>query len=109
MTPDPETYGYNIADQVFAVVPQLNGSFAVGSWVRWHNSLSGKSYDDVERYSTAPGNEDRMEKLSGSAALSWERQLCAETNVVIQPSRGLDSTACRDVLLTEVPRHIDPK
>jgi hypothetical protein len=97
-------------EQVFAVVAQPNGGFAVGSWVRSHNSKSGKSDDDVERYSIDPNRkEDHVERLNGNAALSWERQICTESSILIQPSTGQHSKACRGAVRSEIPHRPVPK
>jgi hypothetical protein len=87
------------AELVFAVVSQPNNSFAVGSWLHSRNSKTGKTEDDAKRYSIDPTtNEDRVEKLSGGAALNWEREICTESKISMRPSTGQDSKACRSVL-----------
>ena len=89
----------NEVDLVFGVVAQPKGGFAVGSWVHSHDAKSGKTDDDVERYSIDPvTKEDRIEKLNGGAALNWEHEICTESNISTKPSTGQDSKACRSVL-----------
>jgi hypothetical protein len=110
MTDVGEPYDDSDVEQVFAVVAQPNDGFAVGSWVRSHNPKSGKSDDDVERYSIDPNTkEDHVEKLNGNAALSWERRICTESSILIQPSTGQNSKACRGVARTETPHRAVPK
>jgi hypothetical protein len=88
-------------DLVFAVVAEPRGDFAVGSWTHSRNSKSGKIEDDVERYSIDPKTkEDRVQKLEGNAALQWEREICTESRILIQPSAGQKSDACRLVIRT---------
>jgi hypothetical protein len=103
-------YDDDVVEQVFAVVRLPNNGFAAGSWVRWHYADIGKTEDDVERYSIDPAtHEDRVEKLGGQAALKWEREICAESNILIQPSVGQNSRRCRAVLRSSVPRSNDAK
>ena len=91
-------------DQVYAVVKQPGNTFAAGSWVRSLDSKTGTVHDDVERYSIDPKTgKDRVEKLDGQAALNWERRICALSNIMVQPSMGQDSKACRSVLRTTAP------
>jgi hypothetical protein len=101
MTDVGESYNDNSVDQVFAVVAQPGNSFAAGSWYHSRDTKTGQVDDDVERYSIdrKTGNE-RVEKLVGQAALTWERLICAQSSVLIQPSIGQDSKACRIVLRT---------
>jgi hypothetical protein len=97
-------------DLVFAVVSQPNDGFAVGSWTRSRNSKSGKSDDDVERYSVDPiTKEDHVEKLDGKAALNWERQICTESNISLRPSTGQNSEACRSAVRKATPHREVPK
>ncbi|MGD0095976.1 MAG: hypothetical protein ABSB60_05740 [Terracidiphilus sp.] len=94
----------NNEELVFAVITQPKGSFAVGSWVQSRDAKTGKIGDDVERYSIDPATaEDRVEKLDGQAALSWEREICTESNISAKPSTGQDSKACRSVLRASIP------
>jgi hypothetical protein len=94
----------NQVELVFAVIAQPNGSFAVGSWVHSRNSKTGKTEDDVERYSIDPvTKEDRVEKLDGRAALNWEREICTESSISMNPSSGQDSKACRGALHAQAP------
>jgi hypothetical protein len=89
----------NEMELVFAVVAEPTSSFAVGSWAHLHNAKTGKTDDDVERYSIYPATkEDRVEKLSGRAALNWERAICTKSNISMEPSTGQDSKTCRSVL-----------
>jgi hypothetical protein len=86
-------------DQVYAVVTQPGDTFAVGSWVRSPDPKTGKIEENVDRYSFDPKTGmDRVEKLIGQAALNWERTICAPTNIMVQPSMGQHSKACRGVL-----------
>ena len=105
MTDVGDPYDDNDVDQVFAVVAEPNGDFAVGSWIHSRNSKSGKTDDYVERYSIDPTTkEDRIQKLNGSAALGWEREICTESRILIQPSMGQKSKACRLVTRTAKAR-----
>lgn len=109
MTDIAESYGDD-TELVFAVVSQPNGCFAVGSWVHSHHSKSGKSDEDVERYSIDPvTQEDRVEKLDGSAAAAWERQICSASSILMQPSTGQNSKACRGVMRTATSYRTHPK
>jgi hypothetical protein len=88
-------------DVVFAVVStQKNGfGFAAGSWVQSRNSKTKKIVEDVVRYSIDPATgEDRVEKLSGQAALRWEAEICDSHETMIRSGSGQDSKACRSVL-----------
>jgi hypothetical protein len=99
MTDVGDPYDDEVVDQVFAVITQPNNRFAVGSWTHSRNIKNGKVSDSVERYSVDPTTqEDRIERLTGQAALSWERQICNPSNLLMQPSNGQDSKACRNVL-----------
>lgn len=101
--------GYDV-DQVFAVVAEPNDNFAVGSWVHSRNSKSGKSDDNVARYSIDPATkDDHVEKLKGNAALGWERELCTQSKILIQPSIGQKSKACRAVVRTATARPANSK
>jgi len=92
-------YDDDIVDQVFAVVALPGHRFAVGSWSHSRNTKNGKTDDSIFRYSIEPiTQQDRIEQLVGQAALNWERQICNPSNVLIQPSNGQDSEACRNVL-----------
>lgn len=103
MTDVGDPYDDDDVDQVFATVPQPGNHFAVGSWFHSRNTKTGKVEDDVERYSIDPktGNE-RIEKLVGQAALNWERRICTQSNLLIQPGIGQDSKACKRILSTPV-------
>jgi hypothetical protein len=102
MTDVGDPYDDNVVDQVFAVVKQPNDRFAVGNWIHTRNSKTGKIDDAVVRYSIDPTTaEDRVEELTGPAALSWERQICNPSNLLIQPSNGQDSKSCRRILQTQ--------
>ncbi len=101
MTDVGDPYDDDDVEQVFAVIPQINNGFAVGFWMHSRNTKTGKTDDDVERYSVdSATNEDRIEKLKGTDALSWERQICTESNRLIEPSIGQQSRACRRILRT---------
>jgi hypothetical protein len=102
MTDVGDPYDGDDVDQVFAVVSGPRDSFAVGSWTHSRNTKTGKIDDGVERYSIdfATGR-DRVEKLGGQAALNWERRICASTNIIVQPSIGQASKACREILRTQ--------
>jgi hypothetical protein len=96
-----EPYDDDDAEQVFAVVPQPNGGFAAGNWLHSRNTQSGKISDYVKKYSIDPATKkDQIETLGGTAALSWEQVICTKSNVLIQPSVGQDTKACRDVVRT---------
>ncbi len=99
MTDVGDPYDDNVVDQVFAVVKSPNNGFAVGNWFHSRNSKTGKIEDDIERYSidSATG-KDRVERLFGQEALAWERTICVQEGILIQPSIGQDSKACRSVL-----------
>jgi len=99
MTDVGDPYDDDVVDQIFAVVSQPDKCFAVGSWTHSRNTKNGKVEDSVERYSIDPGTqEDRVERLTGQVALSWERQICNPSNLLIQPRNGQDSKACRSIL-----------
>jgi hypothetical protein len=99
MTDVGDPYDDDVVDQVFAVITQPNNHFAVGSWTHSRNAKNGKVDDSVERYSIDPATqEDRIEELSGQAALIWERQICDPSHLLIQPSNGQDSKTCRNIL-----------
>ncbi len=99
MTDVGDPYDDDELDQIFAVVAQPAGGFAVGSWAHSRNTKTGNIEDDVERYSfDKESGKDRIEKLSGTPAVAWERIICIESNVVAQPSFGQDSASCRRVL-----------
>ena len=94
-----DPYDDDVVDQVFAVITQPNSRFAAGSWTHSRNTKNGKVDNSVERYSVDPTTqEDRIGRLTGQAALSWESQIYNPTNILIQPSNGQDSNACRNVL-----------
>jgi Txe/YoeB family toxin of Txe-Axe toxin-antitoxin module len=96
-------------DQVYAVVTQPGNIFAAGSWIHSRNPKTGRIEDDIERYSFDPKTgKDRVEKLEGQTALNWERRICAPSNIMIQPSMGQDSKACRSVLRTPTPPKRQP-
>lgn len=85
--------------QIYAIVKQPNKSFAVGNWTQFRNDTTGKLEDDVERYFIDPATgQDRVERLTGKAAQDWERTLCTQSNILIQPSSGQDSRLCRAIL-----------
>jgi hypothetical protein len=95
-----EPYDDDVVDQIFAVVPHPEGSFAVGSWFHSRNSKTGKiDANDVVRYSVDPATgNDRVEKLVGAAALDWERRICAQPSSPSGPNIGQSSKTCQRVL-----------
>jgi len=99
MTDVGDPYDDDVVDQVFAVIALPNSRFAVGSWIHSRNAKNGKIDDRVQQYSIDPNTQqDRVERLVGQAALNWERQICNPSNILIQPSIGQDSKACRSIL-----------
>ncbi len=89
----------DLAEQVFAVIQLGNDSIAVGYWLHSRNSKTGKSRDEVEQYSIDPtSGADRVERLTGSAARKWERQICTRSRILAELSSGQNSKACRAVL-----------
>ena len=99
MTDVGDPYDDDDVDQVFAVVAQPGNGFAVGSWFHSRNTETGKVDDDVELYSIdSRSGGDRTQKLVGPAALNWKRRLCTQSDILIRPSIGLDSKACRNLL-----------
>lgn len=104
MTDVGDPYDDNDVEQVFAVITQPHSRFAVGSWTHSRSTKTGKIEDDVERYFIdSITGEDRVEKLDGPAALNLEREICTQSNIIIQPSIGQTSKACRNVLRASVP------
>jgi hypothetical protein len=94
-----EPYDGSDAEQVFAIVSQPSGGFAAWSWLHSRDLKTGKVEEDVERYSfDSTTQEDRTEKLTGAAALDWERTICTSSNNLLSISNGQDSKACRSVL-----------
>ncbi len=94
-----EPYDDTVAEQVFAVVKQPNDSFAAGFWLHTRDTKSGKIEDSVTRYSVDPSTgQDRIEELSGPAALEWKRQICKESNLLTRLNHGQDSKACKRIL-----------
>ena len=99
-----EPYDDNEVDQVFAVVSQPDGSFAAGSWFHSRNTKTGKTENDVEKYSIDPATgEERIEKLSGARSLEWRRRICSPPNSQIKVMIGQNSKACQNVLKTKAP------
>ncbi len=99
-----EPYDDNDVDQIFAVVNQPDGGFAVGSWFHSRDIKRGKINDDVERYSIDPTTgEDHVERLTGDSALKWERELCSQSNTPAGPNIGQSSKACRRALTSQSP------
>jgi hypothetical protein len=94
-----EPYDDDEVDQVFAIVSGSDRGFEVGSWFHSRNIKTGKIDDAVMRYSTDPTTQDdRVEKLSGAIAQNWERKICAQSSILIQPSIGQDSKSCKGAL-----------
>ena len=97
-------------EQIYAIVKQPDSGFAVGNWTHSRNETTGKFEDDVERYSIdAATGADRVEKLTGKAALDWQREICTQSNVQIEPSAGQDSRRCRAILKPPTPAAKVPK
>jgi hypothetical protein len=97
-----EPYDDNDVDQIFAVVNQPDGGFAVGSWFHSRDTKTGKINDDVERYSIDPATgKDRVERLIGDSALKWARELCSQSNTPAGPNVGQSSKACRGALRSQ--------
>lgn len=89
-------YDDNEVDQVFAIVPQPNKSFAAGSWFHSRDRKTGKTDEDVVRYAIDPlTGKDLVEELSGPAALGWKREVCTASNTLTKLSVGQNSKACR--------------
>ncbi len=100
-----DSYDDNDVDQVFAVISQPNDRFSAGRWTHYRSTETGKIKDDVERYFIdATTEEDRVEKLDGPAALNWERKICTQSNILIQPSIGQTTKACRNLFHASAPR-----
>ena len=88
-------------DQIFAVIDQKNG-LAAGSWYHSRNTITGKISDNVTKYSVDSANgKDRIESLTGTAALHWQREICDESRTLTRPRIGQNSKACREVLRTK--------
>ncbi len=103
-------YDDNEVDQIYAIVKQPNEGFAVGTWVHSRNTVTGKIDDNVERYSVDPTTgADRVETLKGQAAQAWKRQICTQSNILIQPASGQDSKLCRALLKTPATPPKAPK
>ena len=93
-----EPYDDDEVSQVFGLIVQQNGEFTAGSWVRTRNTKTGQVEDDIERYSVDPiSAADRVEHLRGAAAVNWERAVCTPSQLLVAPSLGQDSAACREV------------
>jgi hypothetical protein len=98
-------YDDNEVDQNYAIVTQPNDGFAIGTWVHSRSTVTGKIDDDIERYSIDPTTGvDRVEKLTGKAALEWKREICTQSNILIEPSAGQDSKSCRAILKPTAPK-----
>ena len=98
-------YDDDDVDQIYEVVKQPGDNFALGTWYHSRNTVSGKIDDVVARYSIDPATgEDRVEKLTGKAALEWKREICTQSNILIEPSSGQDSKACRAILKPAPPK-----
>ena len=98
-------YDDNEVDQIYAIVKQPNDGFAIGTWVHSRSTVTGKIDDDIERYSIDPTTgADRVEKLTGKAALEWKREISTQSNILIEPSSGQDSKSCRAILKPTAPK-----
>jgi hypothetical protein len=98
-------------DVVFAVIAaQKNGfGYVVGSWVQSRNLKSRTVEDDAARYTVDQiSGQERVEKLTGQAALNWERMICTGSNIMLQPSSGQDSKACKRALRISKPPSANP-
>ena len=94
-----EPYDDDEVSQVFGLIVQKSGQFAAGSWVRTRHERTRKIEDYVVRYSVDPMTAgDRVERLHGVSAVSWEREICTPSEFLIAPSLGQDSAACRNVI-----------
>jgi hypothetical protein len=99
MTDIGDPYDDDDVDQVFAVVGYPNNVYSVGRWTHSRNSKTGALRNDVEKYSIDPvTGKDQVQKLTGQAALVWEREICTQEKILIKPSIGQDSKACKSVL-----------
>ena len=93
-------YDDNEVDQVFAVIDQKSG-LAAGGWFHSRNMTTGKISDEVTKYSVdAATGKDRIESLTGTSALHWQKEICDETRTLTKPRVGQNSKACREVLRT---------
>ena len=98
-------YDDNDVDQIYAIVKQPDDGFAIGTWAHSRNTVTGKVDDDVERYSIDPKTgADRVQTLTGPAARVWKREICTQSNILIEPSAGQDSNACRAILKPTAPK-----
>ena len=106
----PEEDGEDPQDaQIYAIVKQPNGNFAVGNWIHSRNE-KGKFDDQLVRYYIDPSTGvEKAELLKGSAAQAWKREICTQSNILIQPSAGQNSQPCRAVLKTPTPSAKVPK
>jgi hypothetical protein len=97
-----EPYDDSDVDQLFAVVNQPDGGFAVGIWLHSRDAKTGKINGDVEKYSIDPATGDeRVDKLTGDSALKWELELCSQSNTPAGPNFGQSSKACRRALRSQ--------
>jgi hypothetical protein len=86
-------------DLVFGLITKSDGSYFAGSWEQSRDSKTGKVENDIERYSIDPSTkEDRVDKLARRPAVELERQICTQSDNLIQPSSGQNSEACKRVL-----------
>jgi hypothetical protein len=96
MTDAGDAFDGEDTQQIYAILSQPNGEFAVGTWLRLRNLKSGKLLEDVERCSINPTTQaDVHTKLNGKVAVLWERELCEESKILMAPSGGQKSAACR--------------
>jgi hypothetical protein len=105
-----EPYDDNEAEQVFAVIVDPSERFTVANWLHLHNRKTGKTQDDVNRYFVDPASgEDRVERLSGPAAITLQRRMCTPSSVLLSLSSGQDSRTCRNVLRPREPKRVGAK
>jgi len=105
-----EPYSDDVADQMFAIIPQPDGSFAAGSWFHSRNLKTGKVIDDVERYIIDSVTRiDRVEGLKGDSALKWEEEICSQSSTPFGPNVGQSSKSCKRILKERAINDAPPK
>ena len=93
------------SEQIYGIVKQPNNSFAVGSWMHSRSDATSKFDDTVECYSIdLTTGQGRKETLTGPAARAWQREICTQSNILIEPSAGQDSKSCRSILKPAPPK-----